>query len=103
MRVLVTGGAGFIGSHVAEAYARQGHRVIVLDNLSRARLLHASPRTADFTWNVLAKTANVTCVRGDVRDTAVVDDLVRDADAVVHTAGLVAGHRFGRNLAAGKA
>jgi len=90
MRVLVTGGAGFIGSHVAEAYARQGHRVIVLDNLSRARLLHASPRTADFTWNVLAKTANVTCVRGDVRDTAVVDDLVRDADAVVHTAGQTA-------------
>jgi len=90
MRVLVTGGAGFIGSHVAEAYARQGHRVVVLDNLSRARLLRASPRTAEFTWNVLAKTANVTCVRGDVRDAAVVGDLARDADAIVHAAGQTA-------------
>jgi CDP-paratose 2-epimerase len=90
MNVLVTGGAGFIGSHVAEAYARQGHRVVVLDNLSRARLLNASPRTAEFTWNVLAKTPNVTCVRGDVRDGALVGDLVRTVDAVVHTAGQTA-------------
>ena len=90
MRVLVTGGAGFIGSHVAEAYARAGHHVVVLDNLSRAQLLHASPRTADFTWNVLSKAANVTCVRGDVRDAALLGDLVREADAVVHTAGQTA-------------
>ena len=90
MRVLVTGGAGFIGSHVAEAYASQGHRVVVLDNLSRARLLNASPRTADFTWNLLAKTANVTCVRGDVRDATLVGDLVRETDAIVHTAGQTA-------------
>jgi CDP-paratose 2-epimerase len=90
MRVLVTGGAGFIGSHVAEAYARAGHRVVALDNLSRARLLHASPRTAEFTWNILAKAANVTCVRGDVRDAALVGDLVRETDAIVHTAGQTA-------------
>ena len=90
MRVLVTGGAGFIGSHVAEAYARAGHGVVALDNLSRARLLHASPRTAEFTWNILAKTANVTCVRGDVRDAALVGDLVRETDAIVHTAGQTA-------------
>ena len=32
--VLVTGGAGFIGSHVAGAYLRDGHRVVVVDNLS---------------------------------------------------------------------
>lgn len=90
MNVLVTGGAGFIGSHVAEAYARQGHRVVVVDDLSRARQFKAAPRTADFTWNLLAKTANVTCVRGDVRDAALVADLVRDADAIVHTAGQTA-------------
>jgi UDP-glucose 4-epimerase len=34
MKVLITGGAGFIGSHVAEAYLRAGHRVVILDNLS---------------------------------------------------------------------
>jgi CDP-paratose 2-epimerase len=90
MRILVTGGAGFIGSHVAEAHARRGHQVVVLDNLSRASLLKASPRNAEFTWNVLAKTPNVECVRGDVRDAALVRDLARAADAVVHTAGQTA-------------
>jgi len=38
-RILVTGGAGFIGSHVAEYYAKKGEEVIVLDNLSRAEIL----------------------------------------------------------------
>jgi len=37
MRILVTGGAGFIGSHVAEAYARAGHEVLVVDDLSTGK------------------------------------------------------------------
>ncbi len=37
MKIIVTGGAGFIGSHVAEAYVRKGHRVVVIDNLSSGR------------------------------------------------------------------
>lgn len=37
MRILVTGGAGFIGSHVAEAYARAGHDILVVDNLSTGK------------------------------------------------------------------
>jgi CDP-paratose 2-epimerase len=90
MRVLITGGAGFIGSHAAEAFARRGHHVVVLDNLSRARLLNASPRNAEYTWNLLVKTPNVECVRGDVRDATRVGDLVGAADAVVHTAGQTA-------------
>jgi len=39
MKVLVTGGAGFIGSHVAEYYAKRGEEVVVFDNLSRAEIL----------------------------------------------------------------
>src|SRR2546427_7186895 len=54
-RVLVTGGAGFVGSHVAEAYLRAGYEVIVLDDLSTGRrefvpagaqLIHADVRSA---------------------------------------------------------
>ena len=37
MKILVTGGAGFIGSHVADAYLKQGHEVVVLDDMSRGR------------------------------------------------------------------
>jgi UDP-glucose 4-epimerase len=37
MRILVTGGAGFIGSHVVEAYLAAGHQVEVLDNLATGR------------------------------------------------------------------
>ena len=37
MNILITGGAGFIGSHIVDAYIRQGHRVVVLDNLSSGK------------------------------------------------------------------
>jgi nucleoside-diphosphate-sugar epimerase len=39
MKILVTGGAGFVGSHVAEYYANAGDEITVFDNLSRAELL----------------------------------------------------------------
>ena len=40
MKILITGGAGFVGSHVAEAYVRAGHHVVVVDNLSRGTPAH---------------------------------------------------------------
>ena len=39
MKILITGGAGFVGSHVAEYYARKDYEVVAFDNLSRAELL----------------------------------------------------------------
>ena len=43
MKILVTGGAGFIASHVADAYANLGHEVIVLDDLSRGSRENVPP------------------------------------------------------------
>jgi UDP-glucose 4-epimerase len=43
MKILVTGGAGFIGSHVVDEYLKCGHEVVVLDDLSRGRLSNVSP------------------------------------------------------------
>ena len=43
MNILVTGGAGFIGSHIADAYIREGHRVVILDNLSTGKREQVHP------------------------------------------------------------
>ncbi len=44
MKILVTGGAGFIGSHIVDAYIKAGHQVVVVDNLSSGRLENINPR-----------------------------------------------------------
>jgi UDP-glucose 4-epimerase len=78
LRVLVTGGAGFIGSHLVKALVKAGHQVRVLDNL--------------FTGSVenLADVLNaIEFVRGDVRDYGVIESAVRGVDAVVHLAALI--------------
>jgi UDP-glucose 4-epimerase len=73
--VLVTGGAGFIGSHVSRALLAHGLRVTVLDNLSMGRR-EAVPDGARL-------------VIGDVRDRAAVSDALNGADAVIHLAAQV--------------
>lgn len=82
MRVLITGGAGFIGSRTAHQLTAAGHDVVVLDNLSEQ--IHGvdvekSPTLAD-----VRKVARV--VHGDVRDAALVGTLVAETDAVLHLA-----------------
>jgi len=48
MKILVTGGAGFIGSHIVDAYLAQGHKVSVLDNLSKGRKSNLNPKISAF-------------------------------------------------------
>lgn len=50
MRVLITGGAGFIGSHLAEAYLEQGHEVYIIDDLSTGSLENVEPLQNDSRW-----------------------------------------------------
>ncbi|MEA3299209.1 MAG: UDP-glucose 4-epimerase GalE [Pseudomonadota bacterium] len=83
--VLVTGGAGYIGSHTVVALQQAGHRVLVLDNFS-----NSSPR-------VFERIARITgtappWVAGDIRDGAVLDRVFgeHDIDGVIHFAGLKA-------------
>jgi len=44
MKILVTGGAGFIGSHIVDAYIQAGHRVTVLDNLVTGKRRNLNPK-----------------------------------------------------------
>ena len=52
MRILVTGGAGFIGSHVVDRYVADGHQVIVIDNLSRGKKENINPHAKFFQLNI---------------------------------------------------
>jgi UDP-glucose 4-epimerase len=75
---LITGGAGFIGSHLAEALVAQGHAVRILDNFRTGRRS-----------NLAAIRNKVEILRGDVRDRSAVRAAVRGADFVLHLAALV--------------
>jgi len=89
-RLLVTGGAGFIGSHAAEHFADRGYSVRVLDNLSRAKLLGRDDRNARFNWDLLAARGDVELVEGDVTDRALVEEMTADVDVILHAAAQTA-------------
>lgn len=75
-KYVITGGAGFIGSHIAEYLSNDGHEVIILDSL----------RTG-FTNNLDG--LNVQFVKGDIRDENLVNEVVNGANGVFHLAALV--------------
>ncbi|MBD3235169.1 MAG: NAD-dependent epimerase/dehydratase family protein [Candidatus Eisenbacteria bacterium] len=89
-RMLVTGGAGFIGSHAAEHFASRGYDVTVLDNLSRGRLLRKADPNAEFNWTYLRSIPRVRCIRGDIREREVITPLAAEADVIVHAAAQTA-------------
>lgn len=75
--ILVTGGAGFIGSHLARGLVEAGHRVRVLDNFSTGR-----PE------NLSGLSDRIELVEGDIRDPGVVEPLLGQVEAVFHQAAL---------------
>jgi UDP-glucose 4-epimerase len=79
-KLLVTGGAGFIGSYVVDRLVDRGFSVRVVDNLSTGKLENISRHL---------KNGKVEFVKGDVRDPSVVDRCVKDVDLVVHLAAEV--------------
>ena len=52
MKILVTGGAGFIGSHIVDAYIDSGHQVAVLDDLSSGRQENLNPKAEFFKMDI---------------------------------------------------
>ncbi len=90
MKVLVTGGGGFIGSHVCEYYARRHHQVIALDNLSRFKLLKKSSANALYNWNHLSKLGVIRRVRMNIGDFSALRKIMSGVNLVVHTAAQTA-------------
>lgn len=88
MKILITGGAGMVGSHSAEYFAAKGNEVIVLDNLMRSQLFDYQRESVEYNWNYLKKLSNVKLIKGDVRSEADLNKAIgKGVDVVIHTAG----------------
>jgi UDP-glucose 4-epimerase len=78
LNVLVTGGAGFIGSHLCERLVRDGHQVRIVDNFSSGRR-----------ENLAGFADQVELAEGDIRDQALLERLCRGCELVFHEAAIV--------------
>ena len=88
MRVLVTGGCGFLGSHVCELFRKRGDEVRALDNMTKFELVRTGYQAAaarDHNWNLL-EAMGVCLLRQDVRDLEAVLDAASGCEFIAHTA-----------------
>ena len=76
-KFLVTGGAGFIGSHIAEHLVRKGEKVVILDNLSNGKMENIKPFQKKITF-----------IKGDIRKDADLDKALKGVDYCLHQAAL---------------
>ena len=79
MKILITGGAGFIGSNLCEHFVGKGHDVTCLDNLSTGFLRNIEP---------LKEAPNFRFIQGDIRDLDTCREAVKGCDVVLHEAAL---------------
>ena len=80
MRMLITGGAGFIGSYLCEKYTKEGHTVLCLDNFMNGKLTNIRQ---------LLNQRNFRLINGDIRDFDLLEKIMRDADVVFHLAAQI--------------
>ncbi|MEW6074791.1 MAG: NAD-dependent epimerase/dehydratase family protein [Candidatus Omnitrophota bacterium] len=88
MKILVTGGCGFIGSWTCEYYAKNGHKVISYDNMTKNELMRTGyniERARDYNWNFL-KGLGVKMVKADIRNGLELLEYASGCDFIVHTA-----------------
>ena len=90
MRLLVTGGAGFIGSHLAEALSERGYHVIILDDLSTGRMENIASLTNPQCHSSLRSESqrNVDFIRGSITDLPLLHKLFQGVEYVFHQAAL---------------
>lgn len=87
-RVLVTGGCGFLGSHVCEYFINKGWEVVSFDNMTKYELKrtgYGTEATRDHNWNYLKK-LGVIMVKGDIRNLEHLMDRTEGCDYIIHTA-----------------
>jgi UDP-glucose 4-epimerase len=80
MKIMITGGAGFIGSHLCDKYTGEDHTVICLDNFMSGNLVNVRH---------LLNNRNFKLIKGDVRDYDLLEKIMRDVDVVFHLAAQI--------------
>jgi CDP-paratose 2-epimerase len=88
MKVLVTGGCGFLGSHVCELFVKRGWEVVSYDNMTKYELKrtgYGTDETREYNWNFL-KNLGVTMVKGDIRNQEHLLDRTTGCNFIIHTA-----------------
>ena len=80
MRILITGGAGFIGSHLTDRLVADGHQITILDNLATGRKVNLSAHLGG---------ESVNFIEGSILDLPLLDGLVKETEYVFHLAAAV--------------
>ena len=78
--MLITGGAGFIGSHLCDKYIKEGHTVLCLDNFMSGNLTNIRHLLHDRSFKL---------IKGDIRDFDLLEKVVRDVDVIFHLAAQI--------------
>lgn len=84
MKILVTGGAGFIGSNLSDYYLNKGHEVTVFDNLSR------KGTEKNLEWLKSKHKKNLIVIKKDIRNFDSLSNATKNIDMILHTAAQVA-------------
>lgn len=86
--IIITGGAGLVGSTCAEYYAQKKNKVIVIDNLLRSQLFNYHKKTVEYTWNYLAQYSNIKRIKTDIRNIKELTKILRCKPSIfIHAAG----------------
>jgi len=80
VNILITGGAGFIGSHLARSLVKSGHRVTILDDFSNGDLRNV--------WDLIRE-KKVKLIKGDIRDEKLLSDITHGIDTIFHLAAQI--------------
>ena len=89
MKILISGGAGLVGSHCAEYFAKKRNKIVVVDNLMRSKIFGSRKKSVEYNWNYLSTLKNIKLIKKDIRDC---DEMMRifsreKPDVVIHAAG----------------
>ena len=89
MKIVITGGAGMVGSHCAEYFSKKKHKIVVIDNLMRSKIFGSKHKSVEFNWNYLKTLKNIKLIKDDVRNMDAILKIFKQEkpDVVIHAAG----------------